>query len=75
MRGINATKVLNADKQVDLINQSLYFSVVCRTQDWRQTSSTLLHVLRSRQSHDFPEAEKWFEELEASTHEGELDRD
>ena len=73
MKGINATKVLDEKKQVYfnvsvLMNdQSLCFSAVCRSEDCEETDSTVLHLLRERQGHDFQEAEISLEELEAST--------
>ena len=43
------------------------FSAVCRFEDCEETNSTVLHLLRERQGHDFQEAEISLEELEAST--------
>ena len=50
---------------------TLSVSAVCWSQDYEETNSTVLHLLRGGQSHDFQEAQISIEELEASIHVGE----
>ena len=49
-----------------MIDHFLSVSAVCRSQDYEETNSTVLHILRERQGHDFQEAGTSLERLEAS---------